>query len=78
VQDFARYTLKGNACVETREQTLRRFFEDAHAQQVARYECWNAESAINYGPLGMGPYRKKDVDLDCWFNGWKPFYVEPE
>lgn len=57
-------------------EELRRYFEEELAKQTAIYACMNAEDEINYGPLGMGPYRKKDVDLECWHGGWKKFYVK--
>jgi hypothetical protein len=78
MRKLAKYTMESNACSATREQVLREHFEHGYARQVARYDCWNAESEINYGPLGLGPYRKQDVDLDCWSSGWQKFYVKPD
>jgi len=64
-------------CQETRSDILRRRFEEERAQQMATYDCMNAEDQINYGPLGVGPFREKQVDLNCWYGGWKQFYMAP-
>jgi hypothetical protein len=65
-------------CRETHADTLRRRFEEERAQQIAIFDCMSAEERINYGPLGLGPFRKNPVDLECWTGGWEPFYVEPQ
>jgi len=78
IRRVATDTLDKDACKYTRGEELVRAFEREHREQVAIYECMNAEDRVNYGPLGMGPYRKKDVDLDCWHGGHVKFLEDDD
>lgn len=83
IRDVARHRLNEKYCRFTNAQLLRRAFEREHARQEARYECMNTEDTINYpwsmGIVGAEPEDGRDppIDLECWWDGWRTFYVEP-
>lgn len=75
VKQVARNRLEEDWCRYTNAELLRKAFDEERERQLAKYDCDRTEQDINYPDFGLGTPRKNPVDLDCWANGWRKFYI---